>query len=130
MCTGKLINSQKSYLSLCNVRFNLEATLNCTDCKHAFPGPGGGLGFTCIHHLKHCFKYRLKGVRFLSGVRDFSILHSLQTGPGVHPASYTTDSGVFPRGTSGRELKMTIHSHTVSRFKNGGAIPQPHMFTV
>jgi hypothetical protein len=54
------------------------------------------MGFTCINHMKHCFKYRLKGVRFLAGVRNCSVLHSVQTGPGAHPASYSTRTGVFP----------------------------------
>jgi hypothetical protein len=27
--------------------------------------------------------------------RDFSLLHSVQTGSGVHPASYTMGTGVF-----------------------------------
>jgi hypothetical protein len=35
------------------------------------------------------------GVRFPAGASDFSLLHSVQTGPGAHPASY-------PMGTVGK----------------------------
>jgi hypothetical protein len=62
------------------------------------------------------------GVRFPSGVRDFSILYSVQIGSGVHPASYP----IFTRGSSpevnlpGREAD---HSPPASdEVKNGGAI--------
>jgi hypothetical protein len=37
------------------------------------------------------------GARFPEGLRDFSLLHSAQTGPGAHPAS-NAYRGLFPRG--------------------------------
>jgi hypothetical protein len=37
-------------------------------------------------------------VRFLAGARDFSLLHSIQTSSGDHPASYPVGiRGSFPR---------------------------------
>jgi len=41
-----------------------------------------------------------------SGGPRFSAL--VQTGPGVHPASYTMGTGSFP-GVSGRDLALTTH---------------------
>jgi hypothetical protein len=39
------------------------------------------------------------GVRFPASARDFSLLHSVQTGSGAHPASYTMGTrGCFPGG--------------------------------
>jgi hypothetical protein len=36
-------------------------------------------------------------VRFLTEARDFSLLHSVQTGTGTHPASYPMGTrGSFP----------------------------------
>jgi hypothetical protein len=38
-------------------------------------------------------------VRFPAEARDFSLLRSIQTGTGAHPASYTTGIGAsFPEG--------------------------------
>jgi hypothetical protein len=42
--------------------------------------------------------------RFPTEVRDFSLLHCVQTGSGAHPATY-------PIGT--RDLKLTTHLHIV-----------------
>jgi hypothetical protein len=45
---------------------------------------------------------------------DFSLLHSVQTGSGAHPASYPMRTGVpFPGGLSGRGLKLNTHFHLV-----------------
>jgi hypothetical protein len=37
-------------------------------------------------------------VRFLAGVKDLSLFHSVQTGSGAHPASYPMGTGVFSPG--------------------------------
>jgi hypothetical protein len=34
----------------------------------------------------------MAGVRFLAGVRDFALLHTVQTGSGAHPASHPMDT--------------------------------------
>jgi hypothetical protein len=62
------------------------------------------------------------GVRFSEGGGNSSIHHCVQTDSGVHPASYpmgTRDS--FPRGLSGRSVKLTTHLHLVPRSKMLGA---------
>jgi hypothetical protein len=39
------------------------------------------------------------GVRFQAGIRDFSLVHSVQTSSGAHPASYPMSDWVsFLRG--------------------------------
>jgi hypothetical protein len=39
----------------------------------------------------------MAGVEFLAEARDFSLLHSVKTGSGVHSASYPIDiEGFFP----------------------------------
>jgi hypothetical protein len=44
--------------------------------------------------------------------KDFSVLHSVQSGSGAHPASYTMSiGGLFPRGESGRRVRLTTHLH-------------------
>jgi hypothetical protein len=56
------------------------------------------------------------GVRFQAGARDFSLLHRVQTCSGAHPAYYPMGTGVsFPRGCSGRGVKLTIALHLVLR---------------
>jgi hypothetical protein len=56
------------------------------------------------------------GVRFPAGAKAFSLLHSVQTGSVAHPASYPMGSmGLFPRGQSGRGVKLTTHLHLVPR---------------
>jgi hypothetical protein len=51
-------------------------------------------------------------VQFLEGTRDISLFHSIQTGSGAHPATYTVGTGdsfgwdvkgLFPRGKAARE---------------------------
>jgi hypothetical protein len=50
-------------------------------------------------------------VRFLEGKIHFSLVHSIQTGSGVHPASYSMGSrGCFPGG-----VKLTTHLQPVPR---------------
>jgi hypothetical protein len=44
------------------------------------------------------------GVRFPGWIKDFSLLHSIQSGSGVHPASYLMGTaGSFPGGEGGGE---------------------------
>jgi hypothetical protein len=45
------------------------------------------------------------GVRFPAGAGNFFLRHNFQTGSGVHPASYPTDTGDFSLGVKrlGRE---------------------------
>jgi hypothetical protein len=62
-------------------------------------------------------------VQFLARARDFSLLHSVQTSSGAHPASYPVGvGGSFPWGCEGE------YSHPSSvKVKNGGVIsPFPH----
>jgi hypothetical protein len=51
------------------------------------------------------------GVRFPVEARYFSLLQSVQTGSGSHPASYPVSTG----GLRGRGMKLTSHLHPVSR---------------
>jgi hypothetical protein len=56
----------------------------------------------------------------------FSLLHSVQTGSGAHPASYPMGSGALSVGVKlpGSEAD---HSSPSAEVKNGGAIPPlPH----
>jgi hypothetical protein len=58
-------------------------------------------------------------VWFLVGAGNFSLHHHIQNSSGAHPASYpmgTRDS--FPRGKSGRGVKLTTHLPLVPRSKN------------
>jgi hypothetical protein len=50
------------------------------------------------------------GVQFPVGVRDFSLLHSVQTEFLAHPALYAMGKGDC---FSGRGMKLTIHLHPV-----------------
>jgi hypothetical protein len=38
------------------------------------------------------------GVRFATGARDFSVLHSVQTGSGARPTSHPMGAELFPWG--------------------------------
>jgi hypothetical protein len=65
-----------------------------------------------------------------SRVKDFSLLHSVQTGSGGHPASYTvgTWGGSFPGGKSGRSVNLTTHLNLMLRSRIRGSIhPLPHI---
>jgi hypothetical protein len=67
------------------------------------------------------------GAQFPARERDYSLLHSVQTGSGVHPASYPMDTGALYPG-----VKPPVHEadHSlpfVAEVENGGAIPPlPH----
>jgi hypothetical protein len=71
------------------------------------------------------------GVRFFAGARDFSLLHSVQTGSGVHPASYPNGTVGFSPGVK-RQGREADHSPPSSaEVKNGGAIPPlPYVYMV
>jgi hypothetical protein len=48
--------------------------------------------------------------------RDFSLLHSLQTGPGTHSFLYPMSTGAsFLQGWSSQDLNLTTHLHLVPR---------------
>jgi hypothetical protein len=54
-----------------------------------------------MYYIAQSVKRRARGwtavVQFLTGPRDFSLLNSVQTDSGAHPASYTTGTeGSFP----------------------------------
>jgi hypothetical protein len=70
--------------------------------------------------------------------RDFSLLHSIQTGSGAHPASYQISTGGSFLGVK-RQGREADHSpQFTAEFKSGGAIPHvlmawpspPSMFDV
>jgi hypothetical protein len=60
-----------------------------------------------LHNVeKHFYEYQyvaqlvqrrptgwVAGIRFPTGERDYSLLHSVQTGSGAHPASYPVGTG-------------------------------------
>jgi hypothetical protein len=57
---------------------------------------------------------RIRG-SILSGERDYSILHSVQTGSESHAASYNWD--LLPRGLSGRGVKLTTNLYLVKKIQ-------------
>jgi hypothetical protein len=63
------------------------------------------------------------GVRFLAGSRDFSLLHSVQTASGAHPASYPmgTEAGYSVVKRPRREADHSPPS--IAEVKNAEAIP-------
>jgi hypothetical protein len=62
---------------------------------------------------------RMLRVWFLAGARDFSLLHSVQTGSVAHPASYPVGIwGYFPGGkATGTILPTFRRTHAASIFK-------------
>jgi hypothetical protein len=67
---------------------------------------------------------RETGVRFPAEARDCcSLFHSVQTGSGAHPASYTIGTGALSPGGK-RQWREADHSPASSAVvKNNGAIP-------
>jgi hypothetical protein len=59
--------------------------------------------------------------------QDLCLLHSVQNGPWVHPASFSMGirgGGLLPRGQSGKGVKLTTHPHLIN---NGGTkLLPPH----
>jgi hypothetical protein len=63
-------------------------------------------------------------VRFQAGARDLSLLHSVQTGSGAHPASIQWVPGALYPGAKRPGREETDYSPSSSaEVKNGGAIP-------
>jgi hypothetical protein len=59
------------------------------------------------------------GLRFQAGVRHISLLHSIQTGYGVHPMD---TRGLSSRRSSGRGVNLTPHFHLQARQTKCGSI--------
>jgi hypothetical protein len=95
-------------------------------------------------HSVHCFLSRhslngvmvqysdwascwMTGVRFSSGIGNFTPRHRVKTGSGADTASYLMcTGGLFPLGYCGRSLKLIIHLHLihlVPKLRMHGAIP-------
>jgi hypothetical protein len=55
------------------------------------------------------------GVQFPVGGNDFSLLHSVKTGSGAHPASYSMGIEGSPRKESNWEKKVTTHHPIVPK---------------
>jgi hypothetical protein len=72
-------------------------------------GPGNSVGIASGYGLDG------PGIESRWGAR-FSAL--VQTGPGVHPASCTMDTGSFPGVESGRDVTLTPDPLLVPRSKN------------
>jgi hypothetical protein len=47
------------------------------------------------------------------GKKNLSLLHSIQTGSGAHPASYPVGTECFLSGKIGRNLKLHTYLHLV-----------------
>jgi hypothetical protein len=63
-------------------------------------------------------------VRVPGGARNFSLHHRIQTGSGVHPASYPMGTrGSFRGGKCGRSVKLTTHLYLVPISRMRGAVP-------
>jgi hypothetical protein len=64
-------------------------------------------------------------VRFPAGVRDFSLVHNIQTGSGAHPTSYAmTTEGCFP-GVKQQGRESDNSSPSSAEVKNCAAILPP-----
>jgi hypothetical protein len=63
----------------------------------------------------------MAGVRFPAGARDISILHSLHTGSGAHPA-YPLRTGALSPGIKRPGLKADHSPPSGAQVKNDGAI--------
>jgi hypothetical protein len=61
-------------------------------------------------------------------VQEFSLLHVFQIGSGVHPTSYTIDTGSsFLGGKAAGGVKLTTHLQLLPRSRKCGSIhPLPH----
>jgi hypothetical protein len=63
------------------------------------------------------------GVRFLRRTRDSSLLHKVQTGCGVHPASCPVDTRRLSTGIKRARVKLTTYLHQVPRLWMRGTLP-------
>jgi hypothetical protein len=60
--------------------------------------------------------YGLEGqVRFLTRIRDFSLLHSIETTSGVHAGPFSMGTGATFRGIEMAGMNLITHLHLVSR---------------
>jgi hypothetical protein len=64
----------------------------------------------------------MPGVQILAEVREFSLLHSIQTSSGAQPASYPMGEGLFP-GIKQPEHEANHSPPSNDKVKNGGAMP-------
>jgi hypothetical protein len=63
------------------------------------------------------------GVQFPAEAKDFSLLHSVQTSFGAHPAFYNAgSSGSFPMGVKWQGYEADHSSPSIAEVKNGVAI--------
>jgi hypothetical protein len=83
-------------------------------------GPGSSVGIATDYGLDG------PGIESRWGAR-FS---AVQTGPGVHPASYTMGTVSFSRGKSGRCVTLTPHPLLVPWSRKGRAIPLHPLWAV
>jgi hypothetical protein len=64
----------------------------------------------------------MAGVQYPAGARDFSLVHSVETGSGAHPAYPMGTKASFPGGKADHSPPSSAEVET------GGAIsPLPHM---
>jgi hypothetical protein len=64
----------------------------------------------------------ITGVKFLARARDFSLLHSIQTGSRADPAFYATDTGTLSLVVVWQRCEAAHSSASITKAKNGGAI--------
>jgi hypothetical protein len=63
-------------------------------------------------------------VQFLAEAREFSLLHSIQSGSGTHPASCPMNNwGSFSRDKVTRIMKLATHLHLLPRIRILAAVP-------
>jgi hypothetical protein len=65
----------------------------------------------------------MAGVQFLTGARDFSLLHCFQVGSGAYPATYAMDTGNSFPGVKRLEREADHSSLSSAEVKKDGAIP-------
>jgi hypothetical protein len=68
-----------------------------------------------IYHIEWSWEYSVgiaARVRFPTGVREFSLLYSVQTGSGNDPSSYRMVIGGFSRGKAAGDVKLSTHLHS------------------
>jgi hypothetical protein len=49
--------------------------------------------------------------------KRFSLLHSVQTGSGIHPASYSMGTGALSPGIKWPGMELTTHPHLVLKLR-------------
>jgi hypothetical protein len=67
------------------------------------------------------------GVRFFARKRDVSLLHSVQSGSGVHPVSSPVVPGEFSLEVKWPEACGCHPLQTSAEVKNGGVVPPPSL---